>query len=130
VILGTVVVGKMIADVSDAHEHTTGARQEGLLFSAGMFLNKAASGLGTLASGIIIKAAHFPEGATYESVSPQAVQQLGLGAALGTLLLGACTAYFFSRFNLSRERHENIVSELLSRRAESLRSAAQQGPSA
>jgi GPH family glycoside/pentoside/hexuronide:cation symporter len=112
-------VGKMIADVTDAHELLTGTRQEGLLFSAGMFLTKAASGIGTLVSGIIIKAAHFPEGATYETVASSAVNQLGMGAALATVLLGLCTAFFFARFDMSREQHAGILAELLTRRATS-----------
>jgi len=117
IILGTAVVGKMIADVSDHHEYETGTQQEGMLFSASMFLTKAASGLGTLVSGLIIKAAHFPEGATLDTITPAAVQQLGIGSAVGTILLGVGTIYFFSRFNLEREEHERIVSELIRRRA-------------
>jgi glycoside/pentoside/hexuronide:cation symporter, GPH family len=111
------VVGKMIADVTDEHELVTGARQEGLLFSASMFLQKAASGLGTLASGIIIKVVHFPENATLASIDPSSVRNLGLGAALGGIFFGVVTYHFYSRFNLSHERHAEIVAELTRRRA-------------
>jgi hypothetical protein len=45
-ILAMAMVGAMIADVTDEHELSTGARQEGLLFSASAFLSKAASGAG------------------------------------------------------------------------------------
>ena len=116
IILGTAVLGKMIADVSDQYEHETNTRQEGMLFSASMFLTKAASGLGTFVSGLIIKTAHFPEGATIDSVAPSAISQLGIGSALGTVVLGMGTIYFFSRFNLRREDHERIVGELIARR--------------
>lgn len=116
IILGTAVLGKMIADVSDQYEHETNTRQEGMLFSASMFLTKAASGLGTFVSGLIIKSAHFPEGATIDTVTPSAIQQLGIGSALGTVMLGVGTVYFFSRFNLRREDHDRIVSELIARR--------------
>lgn len=111
------VIGKMIADVTDEHELRTGARQEGLLFSASMFLTKAASGLGTLASGIIIKAAQFPENATLATVDPGSVRNLGIGAALGGVVFGVFTLYFYSRFTLSHERHAEIVRELWQRRA-------------
>jgi Na+/melibiose symporter-like transporter len=116
IILGTAVLGKMIADVSDQYELETNTRQEGMLFSASMFLTKAASGLGTFVSGLIIKTAHFPEGATLKTVSTSAIAQLGIGSALGTLLLGSGAIYFFARFNLRREDHEHIVSELIKRR--------------
>jgi GPH family glycoside/pentoside/hexuronide:cation symporter len=106
----------MIADVSDQYELETNTRQEGMLFSASMFLTKAASGLGTFVSGLIIKAAHFPEGATLKTVSASAITQLGVGSAIGTLLLGSSAVYFFGRFNLRREDHEHIVSELIKRR--------------
>jgi Na+/melibiose symporter-like transporter len=68
-------------------------------------------------SGLIIKAAHFPEGVTLDTVTPAAVQHLGIGSALGTILLGMGTIFFFSRFNLEREEHERIMSELTRRRA-------------
>lgn len=117
VILSMTVVGKMIADVTDEHELATGARQEGLLFSASMFLTKAASGLGTLASGVLIKAAHFPENATLASVDPDVVRNLGVGAALGGVVFGAITLHFYSRFQLTQEKHADIVRELSKRRA-------------
>jgi GPH family glycoside/pentoside/hexuronide:cation symporter len=111
------VVGKMIADVTDEYELITGQRQEGLLFSASMFLTKAASGLGTLASGVIIKAVQFPENATPATVGPELVTNLGLGAAVGGVCFGLTTCYFYSRFNLSHERHAQIVAELTRRRS-------------
>jgi Na+/melibiose symporter-like transporter len=115
--LSMTVVGKKIADVTDEFELITGARQEGLLFSASMFLTKAASGLGTLASGIIVKVVQFPENAALGSIDPGAVRNLGLGAALGGVFFGGVTYFFYSRFQLSHERHAEIVAELTRRRS-------------
>lgn len=120
VILSMTVIGKMIADVTDEHELLTGARQEGLLFSANMFLTKAASGLGTLVSGVLIKLARFPENAQAVGVDAQTVTNLGLGAALATIGFGVVTYYFYSRFQLSQERHAEIVLELERRRGTAL----------
>ena len=52
------------ADVTDEHELRTGSRQEGLLFAALMLIAKAASGLGPLVGGLVLKIAHFPENAS------------------------------------------------------------------
>jgi glycoside/pentoside/hexuronide:cation symporter, GPH family len=110
------VVGKMIADVSDEHELRTGARQEGLLFSASMLLGKTASGLGTLVSGLIIKVAHFPERASPEAIDPVVVSNLGLGSALGSICFGLLTFHFYSRYRLTAEQHRTIASALAARR--------------
>jgi Na+/melibiose symporter-like transporter len=112
------VIGKMIADVTDEYELLTGSRQEGLLFSANMFLTKAASGLGTLVSGILIRVAQFPDNATLTGVDPSSVRNLGLGGALGGVVFGVVTFYFYSRFRLSQERHAEIVRELAARRGQ------------
>jgi Na+/melibiose symporter-like transporter len=116
VILSMTVIGKMIADVTDEHELRTGVRQEGLLFSANMFLTKAASGLGTLVSGVLIKLAHFPEKAAPGAVDPHIVTNLGVGAALASVGFGVVTYFFYARFQLSQERHAEIVRELVQRR--------------
>jgi glycoside/pentoside/hexuronide:cation symporter, GPH family len=110
------VVGKMIADVSDEHELSTGARQEGLLFSASMFLSKTASGLGTLVSGIIIKLSHFPDKTSPTTVDPAAVARLGLGVALGSLCFGVLTFVFYSRYRLNHAQHAAILAQLQARR--------------
>jgi glycoside/pentoside/hexuronide:cation symporter, GPH family len=121
VILSMTVIGKMIADVSDEHELLTGARQEGLLFSANMFLTKAASGLGTLVSGVLIKLAQFPENASVGHVDPNTVTNLGMGTALASIAFGIVTYVLYSRFQLSQERHSEIVRELARRRGAGLR---------
>jgi glycoside/pentoside/hexuronide:cation symporter, GPH family len=105
------VVGKMIADVSDEHEPNTGARQEGLLL-----LSKAASGIGTLISGIIIKVCHFPDKTSLETMDPAVVSNLGLGTAIGSICFGLLTFFFYSRFQLSHEQHAAIVQKLRRRR--------------
>lgn len=120
VILSMTVIGKMIADVTDEHELNTGARQEGLLFSANMFLSKAASGLGTLVSGVLIKLAQFPDNANAASVDPHTVTNLGVGAGLASVGFGVVTYVFYSRFQLSQERHAEIVRELAQRRGAQL----------
>jgi glycoside/pentoside/hexuronide:cation symporter, GPH family len=128
VIMSMTVVGKMIADITDEHELATGKRQEGLLFSASIFMQKAASGIGTLVSGILIKAAQFPENAAAAKVEPQIVLNLGIGAALGGVVFGGLIYYFYSRFKLNQARHAEIVAELARRRSAQVSVATAQTP--
>jgi GPH family glycoside/pentoside/hexuronide:cation symporter len=115
VIMSMTVVGKMIADITDEHELATGARQEGLLFSASIFMQKAASGIGTLVSGVLIKVAQFPENAAADKVDPQIVLNLGIGSALGGVVFGGLIYHFYSRFQLNQARHAEIIAELMRR---------------
>jgi Na+/melibiose symporter-like transporter len=117
-IMGMTVIGAMVADISDEHELTTGSRQEGLLFSAGMFMTKAASGVGTLAAGVLLRLAQFPENAQPSAVSPTLVTNLGWIAAGSTMFFGVLMIYHFSRYDLDREKHRQIIDELTARRAQ------------
>jgi GPH family glycoside/pentoside/hexuronide:cation symporter len=116
-ILSMIMVGSMIADITDEHELRTGVRQEGLLFSANAFIVKASSGLGVLVSGFVIKLAAFPANATPGSIDPQVVHNLGLFTALITLLFGVGMVLGFRPYQLTRERHEAIMEELQQVRA-------------
>jgi len=117
IILGMTVMGTMFAAITDEHELATGERQEGLLFAAAMFISKAASGLGVLVAGLVVKAARFPEGATLAHVDPEVVRNLGIFGSIASFTLGALTVLCFTRFTLGRERHGAILEELARRRA-------------
>jgi GPH family glycoside/pentoside/hexuronide:cation symporter len=118
VIMSMTVIGKMIADVTDEYELVVGTRQEGLLFSANMFLGKAASGLGVMVSSIVIDLVNFPKNASPASVDPKTVSNLGLGGALGGVIFGVITFYFYSHFRLTQEKHADIVRQLATRRGQ------------
>ena len=116
-IISMIMVGAMIADTTDEHELRTGARQEGLLFSANAFIAKASSGLGVLVSGFVIKLAAFPASATPGGVDPHVIQNLGLFTALLTLCFGVGMVLCFRPYQLTRKRHEAIMEELQQVRA-------------
>ncbi len=115
-IMGMTVIGTMIADVTDEYELTHGSRQEGLLFSANLFMTKAASGLGVLVAGVLLRLAQFPEGATPSTIDPALVRNLGLFAAVSGLLFGTAMVYYFAQYRLDRAAHARIVRELEARR--------------
>ena len=56
----SIMIVSMVADIVEDSETTTGRRSEGLFFAGSSFIQKAASGLGLLGSGLVLWAAHFP----------------------------------------------------------------------
>jgi glycoside/pentoside/hexuronide:cation symporter, GPH family len=117
IILGMTLVGSLIASVTDEHELSTGERQEGLLFAAAMFISKAASGLGVLVAGLVVKVAGFPENAKPNTVDTLTIHHLGIASACASLVLGLASVYCFSRFKLTRAKHLSILEEIAERRA-------------
>ncbi len=112
IIVGFVMVGAMIADITDEHELRTGARQEGLLFAAMTLISKAASGLAPLMAGIVIHFADFPENARPGEVDPIAVRNLGVFAAVFVLAVGVLATLAYSRYRLTRNGHHEILRRL------------------
>ncbi len=121
IIMSMTMIGAMIADITDEHELRTGARQEGLLYSANMLLDKAASGVGVFGASIVVKIASIPAGASRDTVSPHVIQNLGLISMGIAVVFGLGMAWSFSRYRLSREQHGDIVLEL--ERSRTLREA-------
>lgn len=117
IILAFVMIGAMIADVTDEHDLRTGARQEGLLYSAMTLITKAASGLGPLVAGVILHLTGFPENARPTTVDPAVVRHLGMFVAAITLVLGIVTATLYRRYRITRLEHDAIVRKLADRRA-------------
>ena len=56
----SIMIVSMLADVVEASEVTTGRRSEGLFFAGSAFMQKVVSGLGLLASGLVLWAARIP----------------------------------------------------------------------
>jgi Na+/melibiose symporter-like transporter len=112
IIIGFVMVGAMIADITDEHELRTGARQEGLLFAAMTLIAKAASGLAPLVAGVVIHLADFPKNARPGEVDPIAIRNLGIFAAVFTLSVGVLATLAYSRYRLTRQGHGEILVKL------------------
>ncbi|MEQ1887629.1 MAG: MFS transporter [Alphaproteobacteria bacterium] len=109
--------GSMMADIADEHELTSGRRQEGVFFSAASFAGKAASAFGHVIAGILIDVIGFPAQAEVGAVAPDKLTQLGL---LNGPLMAAVMVFgviYFMRYDLSRQRHAEIMLALRERRA-------------
>jgi Na+/melibiose symporter-like transporter len=111
-----IIAASMIADVVDESELATGRRQEGMFTSAIAFATKATSGLGGFIAGIALDLIAFPRGAEPGAVDPGKVYQLGLAVGPGLMALYLVTLVFLSRYRITRERHHEILAELMRRR--------------
>ena len=112
--------GSMMADVVDEHELASGRRQEGIFFGAVAFTNKAASGLGTCVAGLGLAVISWPRGEdikTAADVAPETIANLGI--LFGPVVAGfaVISVWCYTRYRLTRGRHEEILGELRERRA-------------
>ena len=109
------MIGSMIADVTDVHEHRHGLRQEGIYYAAASFAAKAVGGAGPILAGFIIDLAGIGPGSTPSNVDPEAIRRFGWAAGPSALILSALSIVAICYYALSRSEHEVVVSELLSR---------------
>ena len=110
----SILLVSMLADVVEDSELKTGRRSEGLFFAGSSFMQKCASGLGLLASGFILSAAHFPAHAVPGHVAPQIVRDFVLIYAPGTMALYLIAMAIVGLYPISRESHEENLRKLAS----------------
>jgi len=103
-----VVVGSMMADITDEDELTHSQRREGIFFGALSFATKAASGLGTVLAGIVYDLSGLYRGLDPAQAPESAEFVIGLSTGGITLVLVALSASVFARYDLTRERHAEI----------------------
>jgi Na+/melibiose symporter-like transporter len=117
----SITVASMLADVVDENELNTYKRQEGIFYSARSFALKTSSGLGHLAAGVAIDAMAFPEKAVPGEVEAEAVRMLGMFWGPLSGLFGLLALVFYLRYRLNRKRHREIMSALEERRKQALK---------
>ncbi|MBO6597109.1 MAG: MFS transporter [Pseudomonadales bacterium] len=104
----TVMIGSMIADITDQHEAKYGSRNEGIYFAASSFAAKAISGFGIIISGVVVDIAGIQRSATVETVDPDSLMTLAIAMGPGVLILIGMTAFASSFYDLSKAEHERI----------------------
>ena len=117
--LAFVAFGSMMADVADEHEYHTGVRQEGIFFGAVAFSAKATSGVGTLLAGVGLDIINWPRGTQIQTAADVPASTLvDLGLFYGPVVAGfsIVSLWCYTHYNLSRERHAEIVAKLNERR--------------
>jgi len=117
--VGAVTTLSMIGDIIDSNELETGARQEGLYFSARSFFAKASVSSGVFLAGIVLDYyVRMPFEAVPGQLDSSTLLRLGIigGPVMG--LAAVISLFIFSKYSLSRERHQEITT-LLQERAQS-----------
>jgi len=111
------MIGSMIADVTDVHEHRHGLRQEGIYYAAASFASKAVGGAGPILAGFIIDLAGIVPGSLPSTTDPEAILRFGWAAGPSALGLSALSIVAICHYGISRQQHAQIVDELLARKA-------------
>lgn len=106
----------MLVDVVEEHELRTQRRSEGLLIAGMTLIQKTMSGVGILASGLILTFVHFPRKADPGSVDPALLTDLVLLYVPLVSALGMASVLLLSRYPIDRATHERTL-QLLDRAA-------------
>jgi len=104
----TVMIGSMIADITDQHEEKHGSRSEGIYFAASSFAAKAIGGFGIVISGVVVDLAGIQLSATVETIDPEALRTLALAMGPGVLFMIGVTVIAASFYDLSRAEHSRV----------------------
>ncbi len=110
-----VMLGSMVADITDQHEELHGERHEGIYYAALSFAAKAIAGFGTVLSGIVIDIAGIKKNATAASLDPESLRVLGVALGPGILVLVGLTLLAASFYSITRAEHGRML-EVIARR--------------
>jgi Na+/melibiose symporter-like transporter len=115
VVQALITFGSMIPDIVDEHELRTGRRQEGIFFASVSFSNKFTTGIGSVVGGVALDLIDWPRGVAIQTaadVPPETIAWLGLiyGPIVGGFAVVCLWCY--SRYQLDRSRHAEILAEL------------------
>jgi glycoside/pentoside/hexuronide:cation symporter, GPH family len=105
-IVTSILSSAMVADVVEESELTTGRRSEGLFFAALSFVQKCVSGIGVLASTLLLGAIGFPRGARPGEVPEEVVRALGLVFTPLLVVLLLISIAFLAGYGIDRDSHE------------------------
>jgi GPH family glycoside/pentoside/hexuronide:cation symporter len=113
----SIMLISMIADIVEDSEIRTGRRSEGLFFAGSSFIQKASSGLGLFASGLVLWAAHFPTDKLPGHIDPHVVWNfciVYLSSSVGLYGIGFLIISFFP---ITRATHNENLRQLIAEAA-------------
>ncbi len=107
-----ILAGSMLADTVEVTELASGRRAEGLTFAAYGFTNKAVSGVGVFASGIVLSIAGLSDQTRPGAVpEPVLVRLVLLYAGLVVVLVGTA-ALLLARYPITAAAHRRTLAAL------------------
>jgi len=104
----------MLGDISDEVELESNLGQQGLMFASSSLIGKLNTGLGILVAGLALEFIGFPQGS---EVTPNTDQIFNLAMIQGPFvaLLMIIPFGIFSFYNIDRQKHQKILSQLEAR---------------
>jgi GPH family glycoside/pentoside/hexuronide:cation symporter len=108
----SIMIVSMIADVVEDSEITTGRRSEGLFFAGNSFIQKAASGLGLFASGLVLWVAGFPSDKLPGQIPHYIVSKFAIIYMVTNVAIYGLGFVVISFFPISRRSHEENLRRL------------------
>jgi len=112
IIIASILISAMVADIVEDSELATGRRSEGVFFAARSFAQKAVSGIGTFLATMILTAIDFPKDARPGDVEPGVVRDLGLVYVPTLMVLYIFALLFLTGYRISRETHSDNLRRL------------------
>jgi glycoside/pentoside/hexuronide:cation symporter, GPH family len=115
-IMSSILVAAMLADVVEDSEVATGRRSEGTFFAASSFAQKAVNGLGVIVAGQILAWVEFPADAKPGEVPTESLNELAMAyvPALWVFYFIAIAALAF--YNIDRDKHGDNLRQLAASR--------------
>ena len=117
--LGGVAVLSMIGDIVDENELAKGVREEGLFYSARAFFAKASYSFGHFFAGIMLEYfVRLPFKAVPGELEADVLLRMGITAGPIMGLAAVFSLVIYSRYNLPRARHQEILKALNERQTD------------
>ena len=113
-----IITSSMLADVADEMELVTTKRQEGLLFASYSFAQKMTFAAGTLIAAISLALIKFPKQAEPSEVAQNQINGLADVSIFIALFFGIASVYCFTKYDLTRKKHQAIQAQLAERKAQ------------
>lgn len=108
-IAASILAISMVADVSERVQLGSGQKSEGLLFSIVVLINKAVSGLGVFASGLMLSALSFPAHAQPSQVAPGLLHSLAVSYLVISTVFSILAIAALGFYPITRADHEEAV---------------------
>lgn len=109
IIMGSILISSMIADIVEDSAKSTGRRSEALFFAGDSFARKIMSGLGVMSAGVILTVVGFQKGSTPGEVSEAVLHNL-IFLYVPLILIFYCSAVLvLKKYEITRDGHaENV----------------------